>query len=264
MSSKRKGPWSKAEDSRLMQLVQGCESPNWVGISRMLRSRSPKQCRERYHQNLKPTLNHEPITPEEGVEIERLVEQIGKRWAEIARRLEGRSDNAVKNWWNGNQNRRKRLENQRIVLPPRPETGEVVGHHPSHPRTHPRSWAGGPLPSPCLSDTGSNYTTSTAGNSRPLDQRISLPSLRSWYDPSNLGDQPLPSSLSSQASPALSPAWPISSPPQLLTAPSSPMQGQGQGQGQGREHQQQQQGQGKPDVSTRNGDSRMDMRRLLG
>ena len=33
---------------------------------------------------------------------------MGKRWAEIARRLGNRSDNAVKNWWNGSMNRRKR------------------------------------------------------------------------------------------------------------------------------------------------------------
>lgn len=69
----------------------------------MLGSRTPKQCRERYHQNLKPTLNHDPITPEEGAMIERLVNEYGHCWADIARRLNGQSDNAVKNWWNGSQ-----------------------------------------------------------------------------------------------------------------------------------------------------------------
>jgi len=40
--------------------------------------------------------------------IEQMVNDMGKRWAEIARRLRNRSDNAVKNWWNGSMNRRKR------------------------------------------------------------------------------------------------------------------------------------------------------------
>ena len=44
--------------------------------------------------------------------IDRMVREMGKRWAEIARRLGQRSDNAVKNWWNGSQNRRRRLHIQ--------------------------------------------------------------------------------------------------------------------------------------------------------
>ncbi|ORY71540.1 Homeodomain-like protein [Pseudomassariella vexata] len=105
----RRGPWSQNEDKYLMHLVEAQGPLNWVKISQMLGSRTPKQCRERFHQNLKPSLNHEPITAEEGLLIETLVGQLGKRWAEIARRLHNRSDNAVKNWWNGSMNRRRRL-----------------------------------------------------------------------------------------------------------------------------------------------------------
>lgn len=106
--STRRGPWLPEEDENLLQLVH-CQGPsNWVRISQHMQHRSPKQCRERYHQNLKPSLNHEPISPGEGEVIEQLVQDMGKRWAEIARRLGNRSDNAIKNWWNGSMNRRRR------------------------------------------------------------------------------------------------------------------------------------------------------------
>lgn len=129
MVAHRRGPWSQHEDQWLVNLVARNGPHNWVRISQEIGSRSPKQCRERYHQNLKPSLNHDPITPEEGELIEKMVAEMGKRWAEIARRLKGRSDNAVKNWWNGGQNRRKRN-------PERPDQRPRDHVHPSQSSYH--------------------------------------------------------------------------------------------------------------------------------
>ncbi|RFU31017.1 hypothetical protein B7463_g5349, partial [Scytalidium lignicola] len=184
----RRGPWSPAEDAYLVQLVHTQGALNWVRIAQLIGSRSPKQCRERYHQNLKPSLNHEPISPEEGLLIERLVGEMGKRWAEIARRLNGRSDNAVKNWWNGSMNRRRRLILRRrtsshggnpFVDRSQPQSLS----RPSSTSSHPLAIASPnfhsmeePLPSPSasevsraesvdrapslISDSGSNFSTS--------------------------------------------------------------------------------------------------------
>jgi Myb-like DNA-binding protein FlbD len=104
----RRGPWVAEEDATLLSLVASRGPNNWVQISQHMHFRSPKQCRERYHQNLKASLNHDPISADEGELIEEMVSDMGKKWAEIARRLGNRSDNAVKNWWNGSQSRRKR------------------------------------------------------------------------------------------------------------------------------------------------------------
>ncbi|KAJ8607601.1 hypothetical protein MRB53_040185 [Persea americana] len=137
MPQHKRGPWSSQEDQLLLTLVNVHGAHNWVRISSTIGTRSPKQCRERFHQNLKPNLNHDPITPEEGLLIEQMVQEMGKRWAEIARRLRGRSDNAVKNWWNGSMNRRRRSHDHR-----RQELGVrqpvVQQPLPAYHQTHPQ------------------------------------------------------------------------------------------------------------------------------
>lgn len=105
----KKGPWSEMEDKRLLDLVNYHGAESWMDISKEHGSRNAKQCRERYHQNLKSSINRGPITPEEGVAIERYHAEKGPKWAEIARALGGRSDNQVKNWYNGQKNRRTKM-----------------------------------------------------------------------------------------------------------------------------------------------------------
>ncbi|KAK4137959.1 hypothetical protein BT67DRAFT_447643 [Trichocladium antarcticum] len=113
----KRGPWSQAEDGCLLQLINQTGQLNWVQISKAMGSRTAKQCRERFHQNLKPSLNQAPIGQQEGHQIESLVAQVGPKWAEIARQLgTNRCDNAIKNWWNGVKNRRTRTERREARL----------------------------------------------------------------------------------------------------------------------------------------------------
>ena len=109
----RRGPWSEMEDRLLMAQIDAVGLNDWTTVADAVGSRDAKQCRERYHQNLRPDLNHEPLTPEECDTILTLVERVGKKWAEIARRLNGRCDNQVKNWWNSQNNHRRRDERKR-------------------------------------------------------------------------------------------------------------------------------------------------------
>ncbi|GAB7350299.1 hypothetical protein MBLNU459_g0935t1 [Dothideomycetes sp. NU459] len=111
----KRGHWSQLEDDILRSLVRSHGTHNWVSISTHLRTRTARQCRERYYQHLSPGLNHDPITFEEGEMIMQMVAKLGKRWAEIGRRLNNRSDNAIKNWWNSTKGRLQRNNKLHVV-----------------------------------------------------------------------------------------------------------------------------------------------------
>jgi hypothetical protein len=60
-------------------------------------TRSGKQCRERYVNQLDPHIRKSEWTHEEDAIIKKLHHQVGKKWCRFMDQLPGRSDNAIKN-----------------------------------------------------------------------------------------------------------------------------------------------------------------------
>lgn len=85
-------------------------SKTWSKIASQLPGRSGKQCRERWLNQLQPGIKKEAWNDEEERILHEAHGRLGNHWVAIAKLLEGRTDNCVKNHWNSMLRKRQRRE----------------------------------------------------------------------------------------------------------------------------------------------------------
>ncbi|OAE29141.1 hypothetical protein AXG93_1390s1240 [Marchantia polymorpha subsp. ruderalis] len=90
----------RLEDQKMLELVGMLGTKRWAAVARCLPGRIGKQCRERWYNQLDPSIKRDPWTEVEDMRLFLAHKRFGSKWSQICSILPGRSENGVKNRWN--------------------------------------------------------------------------------------------------------------------------------------------------------------------
>lgn len=91
-----KGKWTKEEDNLLLKLIKVYKN-NWSAISKIIKTRTAKQVRDRYVNCLDPSLKKGNFTKEEDDKIIYYYNMYGPNWLKISEIVKFRTPDTIKN-----------------------------------------------------------------------------------------------------------------------------------------------------------------------
>jgi hypothetical protein len=95
------GHWTSEEDALLAKAVGTIGPRRWTQVAQLVPGRIGKQCRERWHNQLRPSIKKgTKWTRQEDLALHLGISKLGQLWSAIARSIPGRTDNQVKNRFN--------------------------------------------------------------------------------------------------------------------------------------------------------------------
>lgn len=99
--------WTREEDEALRESALRHKGEYWNLVAEDVKARAapqtlvktPKQCRERWNNQVNPAITSRPLSDDEVCRLYSLHKRFGNRWSKISCQIPGRTDNIVKNFF---------------------------------------------------------------------------------------------------------------------------------------------------------------------